>query len=65
MKIAIRGEAELLKLSSTYSEVPVGAPLTIVGSHGYLEFSVNQGSAKKLYKAKFGDPIRIQSQSHG
>ncbi|MCK4223470.1 hypothetical protein KAX01_04145 [Candidatus Bathyarchaeota archaeon] len=37
----------------------------MVGSHGYLEFSLNQGSAKKLYKAKFGDPIRIQSQSHG
>lgn len=25
----------------------------------------NQGSAEKLYKAKVGDPIRIQSQSHG
>jgi len=65
LKIAIRGEVELLKLSSAYSEVPVGAPLPIVSSHGYLEFSVNQGSAEKLYKAKVGDPIRIQSQSHG
>lgn len=64
LKIVIRGEVMFLKLSSTYSEVHVGSPLIIVGSHGYLEFSVNQGSAKKLYKAKVDDLIRVQSQSH-
>lgn len=32
----------------TYSDVPVGKPLALIGSFGTLELSVREGSAKKL-----------------
>jgi S-adenosylmethionine hydrolase len=35
----------LIKLSKTYSDVPVGELVAIAGSHGWLEIAVNSGSA--------------------
>ena len=39
------GELSLGALKSTYDSVPVGELLSLVGSTGYLEISMNQGSA--------------------
>jgi len=48
-----------LKFCSAYGEVPVKAPLMLIGSSGFLEVSVNQGNASATLKVKIGDPIWV------
>jgi S-adenosylmethionine hydrolase len=43
-----------LHFCSTYGEVPIGAPLALIGSSNFLEAAVNQGSASAAFKAKVG-----------
>ncbi|MCA9398483.1 MAG: SAM-dependent chlorinase/fluorinase [Candidatus Omnitrophica bacterium] len=47
------------KLSVSYGDAPGGDLLAIIGSHGFLEFSVNQGSAEEVAKSKIGDTFKI------
>jgi len=37
--------------------------LAIIGSGGFLEVSVNQGSASRKFKAKIGDPLHVSLAS--
>jgi hypothetical protein len=46
-------------LARNYAESRSGALFLIVGSSGYLEVSVNQGSAAKLMGCKTGDPVKL------
>ena len=55
----LRDKILKLKLCSTYSEVPIQSPLTIIGSSNFLEVSVNQGNASKTFNTKIGDLIII------
>jgi S-adenosylmethionine hydrolase len=48
-----------LRFCSTYGGVPAKQPLALVGSHEFLEFSVNQGDAAKKFKIKVGDSVRL------
>lgn len=51
-------EAKLaLKLCKAYAEVEPGKPLAIIGSHDFLEISINQGNAAEVFKVKAGDKI--------
>jgi S-adenosylmethionine hydrolase len=50
-----------LKLCKAYAEVGKGEALAIVGSHSFLEISVNQGSAAKKLKVKVGDKITLKA----
>lgn len=51
-------EAKLaLKLCRAYAEVELGKPLAIIGSHDFLEISINQGNAAEAFKVKAGDRI--------
>jgi S-adenosyl-L-methionine hydrolase (adenosine-forming) len=43
----------------TYSSVPQGAPLSLPGSHGWIEVSVNAGSAQQWAALAVGDPIEL------
>jgi len=47
------------RFSKTYGEAERNEVLTLIGSHGYLEVAVNQGSAVEKFKAKQGDKITI------
>ncbi|MEM3673492.1 MAG: SAM-dependent chlorinase/fluorinase [Candidatus Bathyarchaeia archaeon] len=49
-----------LKVCKAYSEVEPQKPLAIIGSHNFLEISVNQGNAAKTFKAKIGDKIVLR-----
>ena len=44
----------------TYSEVPVGSLVLIVGSHGFLEIAVNQGSAASALGARVGMKLKLR-----
>jgi S-adenosylmethionine hydrolase len=43
----------------TYSDVPKWGVVALVGSHGFFEISVNQGSASRLLHLTNGNSIRI------
>jgi S-adenosylmethionine hydrolase len=51
------------KLRKTYGEVQRNEFLALIGSHGYLEIAVNQGSAAKKLMAKQGDKIFVSSRN--
>jgi len=48
-----------LRFCSTYGDVAANQALALVGSHGFLEFSVNQGNAAKKFKVEVGDSVRL------
>ena len=54
------GRVEIWHLNRTYSESGKGECLAIVGSSGYLEISVNQGSAAQALGLRRDDIIEIQ-----
>ena len=48
-----------LKLCKTYAEAKPEEPFAIIGSHNFLEISINQGNAAQNFKAKIGDKITL------
>jgi S-adenosylmethionine hydrolase len=46
-----------LKLCKAYSDVESQEPLAVMGSHNFLEISINQGNAAKTFKIRNGDKI--------
>ncbi|MDH5734147.1 MAG: S-adenosyl-l-methionine hydroxide adenosyltransferase family protein, partial [Candidatus Bathyarchaeota archaeon] len=63
--IEIGKKTATLKLCSAYGNVSLGKALAIVGSHGFLGISVNQGNAAKRFKARCGDSIQVQRRTSG
>jgi len=57
--ITLSGKATRMKFCSTYGEAPARTPLTLIGSHDFLEIAINQGNASKRFKTKVGDTIII------
>jgi hypothetical protein len=53
------GRRKISTLVRTYAEARPGELVLIVGSSGYLEVSVNQGSAAKQVGGKTGAPARL------
>jgi len=47
------------QLVGTYAEAPSAAPVMLVGSSGYLEISVNRGSAAARTGVQRGDAVRL------
>lgn len=53
------GQKIISGIHRSYHEAASGAPLAIIGSRRYLEIAVRCGDAAKYFKAKKGDPVRI------
>jgi hypothetical protein len=53
------GLKKIIGLSESYQVCDAQAPLAIIGSSGYLEVSVNGGSAKQVFGAQKGDLISV------
>ncbi len=49
----------LNKISRFYSDVPVGEPLCLFNSMGYLELAINMGQAASLLNLKLEDTIQL------
>jgi S-adenosylmethionine hydrolase len=47
-------------LSESYASAGINQPLAIIGSEGYLEISVNGGSAKEYLKTSKGDFVTVE-----
>ena len=51
-----------LRFCKAYGETKPREPLALIGSHGFLEIALNQGSAATKFKAKSGDKIKLLLQ---
>jgi S-adenosyl-L-methionine hydrolase (adenosine-forming) len=54
------GLERITRLASTYAETKVGELFAIIGSSGYVEVVVNQGSAAKTLSIGPGSPIELE-----
>ncbi|MEM3730280.1 MAG: S-adenosyl-l-methionine hydroxide adenosyltransferase family protein [Candidatus Bathyarchaeia archaeon] len=59
LQIGLRGLKLNVKLCKAYGDVKPQEPLAIIGSHNFLELSLNQGDAAKTFKTKVGDKITL------
>lgn len=50
----------IMPFCRTYGEVQLHHPLVVVGSHGSLEISINQGNASQFFNIKTGDKVMIK-----
>lgn len=56
----VRGNAMIRGIHRSFSDVPRGALLAMVGSSGQLELAVNHGNAAEQLQLMLGDEIRLQ-----
>ena len=47
----------LKDLKLTYASVPEGEALAVIGSFGFLEFSVRNGNFARTFDVKIGSPV--------
>jgi hypothetical protein len=59
VNVKLKNVRQKLKLCKAYAEVEPQKPLATIGSHNFLEISINQGNAAKTFKAKIGDKIIV------
>jgi len=57
--VKLRNARLKLKFCKTYAEVKPQKPLTLMGSHNFLEISINQGNAAETFKIKRGDKVTL------
>ena len=53
-------DRQIESVQRTYSESPAGMLVALVGSSGFLEVAINQGSAAAVLGAEAGDVIEVQ-----
>lgn len=59
LDVKFRKKVLKLKFCTAYGEVPVKAPLVLIGSSNFLEVSINQGNASEALKVKIRDPVSV------
>ena len=59
LAVTVGGNKLRLTLCIAYGDVEKGRPLAIIGSHNFLEISVNQGNAAKTFKTQIDDKVVI------
>jgi S-adenosylmethionine hydrolase len=60
-QVTINQTTKPIKYMRSYGYVSPRELVIIIGSSKYIEISINQGNAQKLFRAKTGDPIAITS----
>jgi hypothetical protein len=58
--VAVKGRR--VPLLSCYADAKEGKPLALVGSCGFVEISVNRGSAANKMRLKIGDKVEIKNK---
>lgn len=59
VRLKIKNTELALKLCRAYAEVEAQKPLAIIGSHDFLEISVNMGNAAKTFNVEVGDKVKL------
>ena len=50
----------IIGIKSAYAQIAPGGLLAIIGSRGFLEIAVNQGSAASFLNAGVGDSLEVE-----
>lgn len=58
-EVRLASSGKRLPLHRTYAEVPVGQPLALIGSSGYLELAINRGSARQALQLDWLSEVRL------
>jgi S-adenosyl-L-methionine hydrolase (adenosine-forming) len=45
---------------NSYSDVNLGQPIALIGSHGWIEIAVNRGNAASQLQISWGDRVRVK-----
>ncbi|MEB3339193.1 SAM-dependent chlorinase/fluorinase [Okeania sp.] len=53
------GRGKIISSGNTYADCELGELIAIIGSHGFVEFAVNGGSAEEKLDLKHGDKVEI------
>jgi len=59
VKLKLKNTKLKLKLCKVYAEVDARQPLVIIGSHNFLEISINQGNAAENFQTRVGDKVTL------
>ena len=59
VKLKLKDIRLRLKLCKAYSEAKAQQPLVIIGSHNFLEISINQGNAAENFQIRVGDNVTL------
>jgi S-adenosylmethionine hydrolase len=59
VNVELAGNKLRLKFCKAYGEAKPQETLALIGSHGFLEISVNQGNAAERFKTKAGDTVTV------
>jgi hypothetical protein len=59
MKVKVKNTWFTMKFRKAYGEVEAQEPLVLIGSHNFLELSINQGDASRVFKIKNGDKVVV------
>jgi S-adenosylmethionine hydrolase len=59
LRLVLGSTSSEMRFGRTYGEVAVGQPLSLIGSTGLLEISINRGNAASTYKAQEGSKVTI------
>jgi S-adenosylmethionine hydrolase len=59
VNVKLKNVRKKLKFCKAYAEVERQKPLALIGSHNFLEISINQGSAAEVFKTKTGDKVTV------
>lgn len=57
--VKLKEDVIKLKLCIAYGEVKAKQPLAIIGSHNFLEISVNQGNAARKFEVGIGETVQV------
>ena len=57
------GKHEVTRMRNSYAEGPAGEPFAILGSMGFLEIALNQGSAARTLEAGKGTEVVVSSSA--
>ncbi|MBS7643674.1 S-adenosyl-l-methionine hydroxide adenosyltransferase family protein [Candidatus Bathyarchaeota archaeon] len=59
LQLRIKRKSFAIRFCRAYGEVQVGELLGIIGSHNFLELSINQGNAAGLFNVVVGDTVEL------
>jgi S-adenosylmethionine hydrolase len=59
VKLRVGRSGLLVDFCGAYGDVEAGKPVVLIGSHGFLEVSINQGSAERELRARIGDRVTV------
>jgi len=57
--VKLRNAKLKLRFCKAYADVEPQKPLALIGSHNFLEISINQGNAAEIFKIRSGDKVTL------